>query len=115
VLTLGKNAYVWVWPRREHVVLHGDPNDIGRYFFKGTTLIAKTFCKKCGTQLTNEPVLQSEEAVAALSEDQKKLYDMMSPLHPVNIRVLEGVNLKDISGKILKMRGADRQPKYENP
>ncbi|KAH6887496.1 glutathione-dependent formaldehyde-activating enzyme [Thelonectria olida] len=110
-----RNAYVWVWPRREHVVLHGDPNDIGRYFFKGSTLIAKTFCKKCGTQMTNEPALQSEETIATLSEDQKKLYDMMSPLHPVNIRVLEGVHLKDISGKVQRMRGADRPPHYVNP
>ncbi|KAF4333072.1 glutathione-dependent formaldehyde-activating enzyme [Fusarium beomiforme] len=110
-----RNAYIWVWPRREHVVLHSDSNDIGRYFFKDSTLLAKTFCKKCGTQLTNEPVLQSDEAIAAMSDSDRKLYEMISPLHPVNLRVLEGVDLNEIAGKVQKLPGAHRPPKYVNP
>ncbi|KAF5643515.1 glutathione-dependent formaldehyde-activating enzyme [Fusarium tjaetaba] len=110
-----RNAYIWVWPHRDHVVLHNDSNDIGCYFFQGSTLLAKTFCKMCGVQLTNKPVLQSDEAIAAMSDGDRKLYDMISPLHPVNLRVFDGIDLNEIVGKVEKLPGADRPPKYVNP
>ncbi|KAM5352930.1 hypothetical protein ACJ41O_005652 [Fusarium nematophilum] len=110
-----RNAYLWVYPRREHVVIHGDENDIGRYFFKDPALLSKSFCKKCGVQLTNEPSLQSEEAVAAMSDDVKKVYEFLKSWHPVNLRVLDGVDLAALADKIQKLPGADRPPKYQNP
>ncbi|KAH7131238.1 glutathione-dependent formaldehyde-activating enzyme [Dactylonectria macrodidyma] len=109
-----RNAYVWVWPLRDQVVLHGDPNDIGRYFFN-TKVIGKTFCKKCGVQLTNEPALQSDEAVASMPETRRKVYDMVKPMHPVNIRVLEGIDLAELEDKIQKMTGTNIPPVYVNP
>ncbi|KPM41941.1 hypothetical protein AK830_g4636 [Neonectria ditissima] len=109
-----RNAYIWVWPRRELVALHGDPDDIGRYYC-ASKLIGKTFCKKCGVQMTNEPASRSDEEIAAMSEQQRKTWDMVSPMHPVNLRVLNGIDLKDFKGKILHMEGANAPPFYENP
>ncbi|KAK7428060.1 hypothetical protein QQZ08_005492 [Neonectria magnoliae] len=109
-----RNAYIWVWPRRELVVLHGDPDDIGRYFC-ASKLIGKTFCKKCGVQMTNEPAALADEEIAAMSEERRKTWDMVSPMHPVNLRILNGIDLNDFKDKIQKMEGANYPPLYENP
>ncbi|KAI5459314.1 glutathione-dependent formaldehyde-activating enzyme [Mariannaea sp. PMI_226] len=110
-----RNGYIWIWPRREHVVIHGDAENIGRYFFKGSDLLAKIFCKKCGVQLTNEPALLSEAEIAALSEDGRNLYGFVRPLHPVNLRVLDGLDLGAIKDKVEKIPGANNPPKYQEP
>ncbi|KAL6407092.1 glutathione-dependent formaldehyde-activating enzyme [Ilyonectria robusta] len=109
-----RNAYVWVWPLRDQVILHGEPEDIGRYFF-GSEVIGKTFCKKCGVQLTNEPSILSDEAVAALPEARRQVYDMVKPKHPVNVRVLEGIDLSELKQKIQHLPGSARSPVYVNP
>ncbi|KAH8667809.1 glutathione-dependent formaldehyde-activating enzyme [Ilyonectria robusta] len=109
-----RNAYVWVWPLRDQVILHGEPEDIGRYFF-GSEVIGKTFCKRCGVQLTNEPSILSDEAVAALPEARRQVYDMVKPKHPVNVRVLEGIDLNELKQKIQQLPGSARSPVYVNP
>ncbi|KAH7123343.1 glutathione-dependent formaldehyde-activating enzyme [Dactylonectria estremocensis] len=109
-----RNAYIWVWSLRDQVVLHGDPNVIGRYTFN-TKVVDKTFCKKCGVQMTNQPALQSNEAVASMSEAQRKVYNLVKSMQPVNLRVLEGIDLVGLKDKIQKIHGADRPPLYVNP
>ncbi|TFB06725.1 hypothetical protein CCMA1212_000433 [Trichoderma ghanense] len=53
-----RNAYVWLFPRPENMVLSGSEDDIGRYTFS-EGLTSKTFCRTCGvgmTYLRKQPV-----------------------------------------------------------
>lgn len=98
---------------RVNVALHGDDKDIGRYVF-GKRIMSKTFCKTCGVQLTNEPRDLSDEEVAALSDDSRAWYEGSQVRHPVNLRVLNGVDLKKLTPMKLT-QGAELEPKYVNP
>ncbi|KAH7021568.1 glutathione-dependent formaldehyde-activating enzyme [Microdochium trichocladiopsis] len=108
-----RNAYIWVSPLGVHVILHGNGEDIGRYLCS-RRVMAKTFCKTCGVPLTNMPVELPEEERQALSDEDQKGYAMIKLMHPVNVRVLEGIDLKKL--KIMRLTaGLDLQPVYVNP
>jgi len=107
-----RNAYVWIYPKAENVVLAGDPEQIGRYSF-GKRLNAKTFCKTCGVQMTNARNDFSEEEVAALSEPNRKRWEFFATGHPVNARVLDGVDLSKMN--IPREDGPKSPPHYVNP
>ncbi|KAK5654648.1 hypothetical protein OQA88_6969 [Cercophora sp. LCS_1] len=55
-----RNGYLWVYVPKDAVVLQGEEN-IGRYTFSSGSL-AKTFCKTCGVNLTNDIVDESDKA-----------------------------------------------------
>jgi hypothetical protein len=96
-----------------NVVLHGDEKDIGRYVF-ARKMMAKTFCRTCGVNLTNQPVDLPEDVVAAMSEADRAWFEGGRVRHPVNLRVLNGVDLTKL--KPMKMtQSLDMEPKYVNP
>ncbi|KAK1988519.1 glutathione-dependent formaldehyde-activating enzyme [Colletotrichum cereale] len=108
-----RNAYVWLKPSADQVVLSGDDSNIGRYTFSHR-ILAKTFCKTCGVPLTNQYNPLTEEERNALAKDARQWHDWSKDKHPVNARVLNGVDLKS-----LKVHHADGktefQPGYVNP
>ncbi|POR31142.1 Centromere protein V [Tolypocladium paradoxum] len=87
-----RNGYCWVIPEHTRVVLSGDDAHVGRYSF-ARRLLSKTFCRTCGVCLTNEYRPVSEEQRAALSGQDRALEALARGHHPVNLRVLEGVDL----------------------
>lgn len=106
-------ASLWVYPKFEQVVLHGDEADIGRYAFS-SRVIAKTFCKHCGVVMTNAHNELPPDEVAALSERKRSYYFATNPAHPVNTRVLTGIEVgklryRDLDG------WKDIPPPYVNP
>lgn len=103
-----------MYPKKEQVVLSGDDADIGHYKF-AAGVNAKTFCKKCGIQMTNLfDFDMSPESYEALGEAGKKRRDGGRVFHPVNVRVLHGVDESKL--KKLYLRDAvDRPPMYVNP
>ncbi|KAF9881821.1 glutathione-dependent formaldehyde-activating enzyme [Colletotrichum karsti] len=108
-----RNGYVWIYPKVEHVVLTGDDDKIGRYSF-GHHILYKTFCKRCGVPMTNCQMPKTEEEFAALAEAAQYWHSRMAPMNPVNVRVLNGVDLKSL--KIQQLDGkTEHQPGYENP
>lgn len=110
---MAQNGYIWVWPMGVNVALHGDEKDISRYYFS-RNVMGKTFCRTCGMNMTNQPAPLTSEEVAAMSEDDRKWFESSKLRHPVNVRVLDGVDLTKL--KIIKMtRGLDLPPKYVNP
>ncbi|GKT59253.1 glutathione-dependent formaldehyde-activating enzyme [Colletotrichum tofieldiae] len=108
-----RNAYIWLKPNVDQVVLSGDDDKIGRYTFSHR-ILAKTFCKTCGVPLTNQCNPLTEEERNALAEDARYWHNWSKDKHPVNARVLNGVDLKSL--KTLYVDGkTEHQPAYVNP
>ncbi|KAL6875262.1 Mss4-like protein [Trichoderma novae-zelandiae] len=87
-----RNAYVWLFPKPENMVLSGSERDIGRYT-SSDGLASKTFCRTCGVGMTsvrNQPV---EDEGQAPSESSCRAYCRGEESHPVNARVLHGVDV----------------------
>ena len=76
--------------------------------------MAKSFCRVCGVPLTNIPVELSEDEVLKLTAEELEGYGMIKLTHPVNIRVLENIDLRKLNVKRLTT-GQDLLPKYVNP
>ena len=98
---------------RVNVALHGDDQDIGRYVF-GQGLLSKTFCKTCGVPMSNEPRELSQDQVAAFSDEGREWYEGARVRHPVNLRVLNEVDLTKLTPLKLT-KGAEIEPQYVNP
>ncbi|KAH6685660.1 glutathione-dependent formaldehyde-activating enzyme [Plectosphaerella plurivora] len=108
-----RNGYLWVWPMGVNVALHGDDKDIGRYVF-ARKMMAKTFCKTCGVNLTNQPVDLAEDVIAAMGEEDRGWFLSGRQRHPVNIRVLHDVDLTKLTPSRMT-QSRDMGPKYVNP
>ncbi|GKT48667.1 centromere protein V [Colletotrichum spaethianum] len=107
------NAYIWVKPDADQLVLSGEDDNIGRYTFSHR-ILAKTFCKTCGVPLTNQFNPLTEEEYNALTEKAQFWHKWSKDKHPVNVRVLHGVDLKSL--KIHHVDGkTEHQPGYVNP
>ena len=55
-------------------------------------MLAKTFCKTCGINMTNECLTLSKERLAQLPERAAKSHAYHSKHLPVNVRTLHGVD-----------------------
>ena len=84
-----QNAYVWLFPKPENTVLSGSEDDIGSYTF-ADGLASKTFCRTCGVGTRIQPL---GDKVLAPSEDSCRAYWRGGAAHPVNARVLHGVDV----------------------
>ncbi|KAM3497044.1 hypothetical protein MY10362_009589, partial [Beauveria mimosiformis] len=87
------NAYLWVYPKTEQVVLSGKEEDIARYSFNHEVL-AKPFCRTCGVSMSNPVNAQTtaDEAAARMpgadAAQRDKVRSIMarhSTLHLVNV------------------------------
>ncbi|KAK0616514.1 Mss4-like protein [Immersiella caudata] len=108
-----KNGYIWLYTKVEQVALQGEEN-LGRYSF-GSGVLAKTFCKTCGVHFTNDGVKLTEEEEAALPEAAQRRRKRMAPWRPVNLRVLNDHNIKDIKEPAKLTHGVGFEPKYVDP
>lgn len=76
----------------------------------------KTFCKTCGVNLTNQAAKLTEEEVAAFPvEHYKKRFNSMTINRPINLRVLNNFNIKDMKKPELLTYGVDYEPIYVDP
>lgn len=115
-----QHASLWVYPKREQVVIHGAEADIGRYSF-GNRILAKPFCRTCGVSLTNpvnEALTQADkDALIAGSDEPDKIRGWLTNhalINPVNVRVLHGLDLARV--KVKTLEGATLiKPPYVNP
>ncbi|KAL7910844.1 Mss4-like protein [Trichoderma velutinum] len=107
-----RNAYIWLCPRPEHIVLSGSEDAIGYYKF-AEGLTSKTFCRTCGINMTDFRNQFSREEVRMLSKYSRKVYWWYKETYPVNVRVLHGVD----HSKLTKVNapGATRMRTYINP
>ena len=110
-----RNAYIWIYPPIPQVSLHAkDPADLVLYHF-GRGLINKTFCRKCGVSITNQYRPESEGTEDPDWPDfVKEWVPMAKRLKAVNVRVLDGVDLKALP-EAEKSTGGEWPPFYKNP
>ena len=107
-----QNAYIWIYPKVEQVVIQGKDN-ITEYAM-GQKMMLKSFCKTCGVQLSNRSAPLSEEEIAALSPESKVWFDRGQQFAPVNLRTINGLDLSALNVK--KGDGFNLiLPKYVNP
>ncbi|EQL01983.1 hypothetical protein G6O67_001196 [Ophiocordyceps sinensis] len=107
-----RNGYRWVYPPVDAVVLAGDDADIGRYSF-ARRIMNKTFCRTCGVCMTNER--NAQLADDAISEGDRPLKAWAEANHPVNLRVLDGVDLSAMKPSQMCDGANELPPPYENP
>lgn len=97
-----RNGYRWMYPPRRAVVLKASDSDLGKYAF-GSHMMSKTFCRVCGVNVTNDRGPRAVEG------------DWSAENHPVNMRVLRGVDF----GALPEVQRGDGwvklPPPYENP
>jgi hypothetical protein len=86
-------------------VLSGSPS----YYVMGMGFMRKSFCGRCGINIGNtwNPGFTAEK-VAALPEEAKSFIQGARTMHPVNLRVLPGVDLSVL--KTSKVDGRSRTP-----
>lgn len=108
-----QNAYVWIYPRADQVVIQGDEN-LGKYYF-GNKAVFKSFCKTCGVNFTNGAADLNDEQFAALSDGFKGLHQRVKTLCPLNLRVLNGFNLSEVKESEKETKGAQIGQPYVNP
>ena len=101
-----------MYPLKEQVAVQGKEN-LAYYRF-ATKSSVKSFCKTCGVQLTNDAADLTEEEIENLSEMMKALWPRIRTHRPVNLRVLDGFDLKDLNTR--KSDGFTKIPiPYVNP
>lgn len=107
-----QNAYRWIYPPKEAVVLAGDEADIGQYSF-ARHIMSKAFCRTCGVCMTNERnALLPDDAIP---ESEGPFKAWAATYYPVNLRVLDKVDLSRMRPAEMS-DGADRlPPPYKNP
>ncbi|OAA73593.1 glutathione-dependent formaldehyde-activating enzyme [Cordyceps fumosorosea ARSEF 2679] len=117
-----RNAYLWVYPKAEQVVLSGRAEDTGLYRFNHEVQ-AKPFCRTCGVSMSNpsNAATTANEAAARLPyadtaqrERVREYVEKHRTMHPVNVRVLHGVDFQRLHVK--RFDGAKLiPPPYVNP
>lgn len=87
---------------------------MGSYVF-GTRIVAKKFCKICGVNITNAAAEMSDEDIAKLDENYKRMQQRVQTMSPLNLRVLDDVRLSDIKNAEEVTRGTGIGVPYVNP
>lgn len=110
---IAQNGYVWAVPKRTQVAIQGE-DSIQRYRF-ARRMLDKTFCKRCGVPITNDAVDLTDEEVAALSEPAQGWYQRALVTLPINVRVLNGFDYRELK-ETEKLNGREKiPPPYVNP
>lgn len=86
---------MWVYPPTEQVKLDAAPDAIGRYRF-AYGMLEKLFCKRCGVCTSNLVSDLTEEQRKAMPQAYADYSVRHAKLHPVNIRILDGIDLKRV-------------------
>ncbi|KAK0716179.1 glutathione-dependent formaldehyde-activating enzyme [Lasiosphaeris hirsuta] len=108
-----RNGYIWVFPKREQIVVQGREN-LGTYQF-AAGVVVKTFCKTCGVNVTNEAAELNEKQLAALQDFMREFHAGQKLQCGLNLRVLNDYNVKDIKEPSRSTFTANIEPLYVNP
>ncbi|RDA93757.1 hypothetical protein CP533_0216 [Ophiocordyceps camponoti-saundersi (nom. inval.)] len=107
-----RNAYIWLYPEKGSVILSGNEADITRYKF-GRCLTSKTFCKTCGTFMTNENEPELDQLPD--TEENRTIKMWLANSHPINLRALDGVDFSRLKKPARIQTAKSVPPLYENP
>ncbi|KAJ2985193.1 hypothetical protein NUW58_g3570 [Xylaria curta] len=91
----GQYGAMWTYQPNAQFVIEGRENTKGYSF--GKKIAEKLFCKICGVLLFSEPAQLTDEQVAELDENARKWYDGAKVAKALNLRTINGLNVKDLS------------------
>lgn len=113
--TTRQAAYIWIYPKKDQVVIQGRQN-LTYYVSRAGSSWLKGFCKTCGVQIMNEPnPLAPDHAESSSSEAEASGEGQLDWL-PINIRILDDLDLDVIKDKVEKYDGWNlAKPPYVNP
>ncbi|RYP78600.1 hypothetical protein DL769_003161 [Monosporascus sp. CRB-8-3] len=94
-LTALQQGCLWIYPNKEQVEIQGEEN-LGTYTF-GSHAWGKTFCKTCGIPVHNQIQALTDQQLGKLSEDVRNFTLGAAHLKPINIRILNGINTKELN------------------
>ncbi|RYO86021.1 hypothetical protein DL764_009066 [Monosporascus ibericus] len=106
-----RQGCLWIYPNKEQVEIQGEEN-LGTYTF-GTHACGKTFCKTCGVPVHNQIYTLTEEQLGKFSEDVRNFISGAAHLKPINIRLLNGINTKELN--VSRVDGYSRPPVFVEP
>ncbi|KAI8633339.1 glutathione-dependent formaldehyde-activating enzyme [Xylariaceae sp. FL1651] len=108
----GRLGAVWIYPHKTQVVVNGEENL--KLYLSGKKAAGRMFCKICGVPVYTKVMQLTDEEVAAMNEAAQKWYLGSKDLIPLNLRVINGLNVKDL--KPNKFDGYNViQPPYVEP
>lgn len=107
-----RHGSTWFYPKTDQVKVEGKDN-LTNYLF-GTKLFGKHFCKTCGIVLYNRIIPITEEEISQMPEGQANFVRGSLNMMPVNLRVINGLNVKDLN--VTQFDGYNSiQPRYVEP
>lgn len=93
-----------------------DPNSSLVEYAFGRKIVTKAFCKICGVCVCNKAANLTDEEYNALADQLKGWVDISRTLCVLNLRLLNGWNLKEIEEKNERTSaGKEFEPVYVNP
>ncbi|KAI0892569.1 Mss4-like protein [Annulohypoxylon nitens] len=107
-----RNAYLWIYPSKSQVVIAG-ASHFGYYSF-GHGVWKKSFCRTCGVPIHNHIDDYTPEQIAELPEENRKWAVDHLDWSPINLRVLDGVNLGELPLRRIEGSKFGKVP-YVNP
>lgn len=90
-----QSGCAWCYPAANEVSIQGEDNVTIYRFNLGVW--GKAFCKTCGVYLYGKHHPAPEEVVAQMPEEHKKWVVDGAHLRPLNMRILDGVDLKEMN------------------
>ncbi|KAI1738884.1 glutathione-dependent formaldehyde-activating enzyme [Xylaria scruposa] len=92
----GRYGATWTYQAHEQFAIEGWEN-LQEYVFN-KKLAVKLFCKTCGVPICSQTATGvSEEQVAGMDENTRKWYESSKTRKALNLRVLDGLNVKDLN------------------
>jgi hypothetical protein len=102
-----------IWPHKDALVVDGEENTAS-YSYGPLKAWEKYWCKTCGVMIGRRPLPMSPEVVANLPEMAKKWTVDMHHLRPLNLKIMNDVDLKELT--ITHIDGYNIiPPMYTNP
>ncbi|KAI1090966.1 hypothetical protein F5B19DRAFT_296257 [Rostrohypoxylon terebratum] len=89
-----RNAYLWIYPSKSHVFIAGSSH-FGYYSFS-RGVWKKSFCRTCGVPVHNHIDDYTPEQIAELPEENRERAVDHLDWSPINLRVLDGINLGEL-------------------
>ncbi|OTA55598.1 hypothetical protein K449DRAFT_171672 [Hypoxylon sp. EC38] len=89
-----RHAYCWIYPFKSQVTIVGTSNF--SYYSFGRGIWKKSFCRTCGVPIHNHIDDYTPEQIAELPEDKRQWTIDHLDWSPINLRILDGVNLNEL-------------------
>ncbi|KAI1456347.1 Mss4-like protein [Annulohypoxylon moriforme] len=107
-----RNAYLWIYPSKSQVTITGTSN-FGYYSF-GRGIWKKTFCRTCGVPIHNHIDDYTPDQISKLPEEHREWAVDHLDWSPINLRVLDGINLGELPLRRIEGSKFGKVP-YVNP